>query len=217
MQVNNQVNQYQPYANNPAANKINQWLKPLETGANSVNQAIYQGTTSAMGGDSYQGGPVSPAQVQKVDLRFFFDDTMRPPNPLDHKISSRLSMVGIKDSQAFLKAANTPFKRKMISYLAGGLFLNKQDRNYVNYQVSAWAGQADLMRTGVNMQTARLMQTSGAGDVANLTRYNNPVDKGAFYAAMAANALQFGYQMPSFGEVSSAIERSRQTPPVIQW
>lgn len=217
MQVNGQVNQYQPYANNPTANKINEWLKPIETGATNFNQALYTGTTQAMGGDNYQATGNASVQVQKVPLRQFFDDTMRPPHPLDHKIASRLSMVGINDSQEFLEAANTPFKRKLISYLAGGLFLNKNDRNYVNYQVAAWAGQADLMRTGVSMQTARLMQTSGAGDIPNLTRYNNPVEKGALYAAMAANAIQYGYYMPSFGEVSSAIERSRQLPPEIRW
>jgi len=202
---------------NPTALKIQQFLSPLEQGANKVNTAMATGMTTAMGGtDTYQSNslPVTPT---KVPLYQFFDDPMRPPNPLTYKIANRLSWVGINDSEEFLKAANTPFKRTLISYLAGGLFLNSQDRNYVNYQISAWAGQADLMRTGADLPTARLMQVSGAGDVALLSRYRNPIDKGVFYAAMSANALQYGYWMPSFSVVSQMIDRAANTAPTIRW
>ncbi|MGE3726645.1 MAG: DUF4332 domain-containing protein [Candidatus Sericytochromatia bacterium] len=202
---------------NPTALKIQQALAPIEKAANQVNTAMYGSPTMAT--DSYTT-TTTTAPAQKVPLYQFFDDRMRPPSPLDYKIANRLSWVGITDSDKFLKAADTPFKRTMMSYLAGGLFLNKQDRDYVNYQIGAWAGQADLMRVpGVDLTMARLMQTSGAGDVATLSRYTGGfgLDKGAFYAAMAANAVQYGYWMPNFSSVSTAIDRSKTVPPQIRW
>lgn len=198
---------------NPTAVRIQQALAPIEKAANNVNTAMY----SAMGGtDTYQANSI-PAAPVKVPMYTLVNDTMRPPNPLDFKIANRLSWVGITDSESFLKAASSPFKRTMISYLAGGLFLNKQDRQYVNYQIGAWAGQADLMRSGADLGTARLMQVSGAGDVGMLSRYRNPIDKGVFYAAMSANAIQYGYWMPSFSTVSQMIDRASTTAPVIRW
>lgn len=200
-------------SNNSAANWIQKTLAPIENAGNKVNTAMY----SAMGGtDTYQANAI-PVAPTKVPMYHLVNDTMRPPNPLDFKIANRLSWVGINDSESFLKAANTPFKRTMISYLAGGLFLNKQDRQYANYQIGAWAGQADLMRTGADLSTARLMQVSGAGDVAMLSRYRNPIDKGVFYAAMAANAIQYGYFMPSHSVVSQMVDRAATTPPQIRW
>jgi hypothetical protein len=199
---------------NPTAVKIQQALAPVEKAATQVTTAMYGG----MATDNYQGSTtVTPAAATKVPMYTLVNDTMRPPNPLDFKIANRLSWVGISDSESFLKAADTPFKRKMISYLAGGLFLNKQDRQYVDYQISAWAGQSDLMRAGADLSTARLMQVSGAGDVGMLSRYRNPVDKGIFYAAMSANAIQYGYWMPSFSSVSQMVDRASTTPPVIRW
>ncbi len=203
---------------NPTALKIQQALSPIEKAATQLNSAMYG--APAMATDAYTGTTPAPAPVQKVPLRQFFDDHMRPPHPLDFKIANRLSWVGITDSEKFLNAADTPFKRKMISYLAGGVFLNKQDRQYVDYQIAAWAGQADLMRVGgVDMTTARLMQTSGAGDVPTLARYAGGfgLDKGAFYAAMAANAVQYGYWMPNFSSVSAAIDRAKTVPPQVRW
>ncbi len=198
---------------NSAANWIQKTLAPIEKAGNQVNTAMY----TAMGGtDTYQANSI-PATPTKVPMYNLVNDTMRPPHPLDFKIANRLSWVGINDSESFLKAADTPFKRKMISLLAGGLFLNKQDRQHVDYQIGAWAGQADLMRTGADLSTARLMQVSGAGDVAMLSRYRNPIDKGVFYAAMSANALQYGYWMPSFSTVSQMVDRASTTPPQVRW
>ncbi|PKL76933.1 MAG: hypothetical protein CVV27_07760 [Candidatus Melainabacteria bacterium HGW-Melainabacteria-1] len=202
---------------NPTAAWIQKTLAPVEKAGNTINTAMATGMTQAMGGsDTYQANSL-PATPNKVHLYQLFDDPMRPPNPLDYKIANRLGWVGINDSAEFLKAADTPFKRKMISYLAGGLFLNRQDRQYVDYQITAWAGQSDLMRAGADLGTARLLQVSGAGDVALLSRYRNPVDKGVFYAAMSANAIQYGYWMPSFSVVSQMIDRAANTPPVIRW
>jgi hypothetical protein len=202
---------------NPTALKIQQVLAPVEKAATQVTTAMYGSPT--MGADSYAATTSTPP-AQAIPLYQFFDDRMRPPNPIDYKIANRLSWVGITDSTKFLKAANTPFKRTMMSYLAAGLFLNKQDRQYADYQISAWAGQADLMRVpGVDLTTARLMQTSGAGDVPTLARYTGGfgLDKGAFYAAMAANAVQYGYWMPNFSTVSAAIDRSKTVAPEIRW
>ncbi|MGV3523013.1 MAG: hypothetical protein ACO1RX_02250 [Candidatus Sericytochromatia bacterium] len=197
---------------NNTAVKIQQFLAPVEKMGQQINTAMY----GSMGTDTYQANAL-PAAPQKAPMYQMVNDTMRPPNPLDFKIANRLSWVGITDSESFLKAANTPFKRTMISYLAGGLFLNKQDRNYVNYQIGAWAGQADLMRAGADLGTARLLQVSGAGDVAMLSRYRNGVDKGILYGAMSANALQYGYYMPSYQTVSQMVDRAAQTAPTIRW
>lgn len=204
---------------NSTAIKINQALQPVQNAANQVNTAMYGGsaTPSAMStNDTYQASTAATS-AQKVPLRQFFDDPMRPPHPLTFKIADRLSWIGVDTSDEFLKVANTPFKRKLMSYLAGGLFLSKQDRQFVDYEIASWAGQADLMRTGADLTTARLMQTSGAGDVAMLSRYRNPVDKGVFYAAMSANALQYGYHMPPFSQVSQLIDRSATVAPEISW
>jgi len=204
---------------NPTAIKINQALQPVQNAANQVNGAMYgtASTPSAMStGDTYQANSV-PAASTSVPLRQFFDDPMRPPHPVTFKIADRLGWIGVDSSDEFLKIANTPFKRKMISYLAGGLFLGQQDRQFVNYSIDSWAGQADLMRTGADLSTARLMQTSGAGDVGMLSRYRNPIDKGVFYAAMSANALQYGYHMPSFSAVSQLIDRSAGIAPEVRW
>lgn len=198
---------------NSTAIKIQQALQPVQNAANQVNTAMY----SAMGGtDTYQANAV-PAQPQKVSMQQLVNDHMRPPHPIDFKIANRLSWVGINDSESFLKAANTPFKRTLISYLGAGLFLNKQDRQYANYQIAAWAGQSDLMRAGADLPTARLLQVSGAGDASMLARYRNPIDKGVLYAAMSANALQYGYWMPPFQQVSQMIDRAGAVPPTIRW
>ncbi|GIW21774.1 MAG: hypothetical protein KatS3mg068_0781 [Candidatus Sericytochromatia bacterium] len=39
--------------------------------------------------------------------------------------------------------------------------------------------------------------------------YANPIDKGALYAAMGANAMQYGFYMPNFGALSSAIDKAK--------
>lgn len=197
---------------NPTAVKIQQFLAPAEKAANQVTTAMYGG----MATDAYQANSL-PTTPTKVPMYSLVNDNMRPPNPLDFKIANRLSWVGITDSESFLKAADTPFKRKMISYLAGGLFLNRQDRQYVDYQIGAWAGQADLMRLGADLGTARLMQVSGAGDVAMLSRYRGLADKPIFYGAMAANAIQYGYWMPSQSAVAQLIDKAATTAPVIRW
>lgn len=200
---------------NPTALKIQQALAPVQSAATNVNTAMVQGTT--MASDSYSPSTMTQPVSQKVPLYHFFDDPMKPPHPLNQKIADRLSWIGVNDSESFLKVANTPFKRKLISYLGAGLFIGKADRQYVDYQLSAWAGQSDLMRTGADLKTARLLQMSGAGDTGMLSRYSNVVDRGALYAAMSANALQYGYWMPPFDTVSSLVEKSRGLPPVVRW
>lgn len=198
---------------NSTAVKIQQALQPVQNAANQVNTAMYN---AMAGGDTYQANAL-PAQPQKVSMRQLVDDNMRPPHPIDFKIANRLSWIGINDSESFLKVANTPFKRTLISYLGAGLFLNSQDRQHANYQIAAWTGQADLMRAGADLPTARLLQVSGAGDSAMLARYRNPIDKGVLYAAMSANALQYGYWMPPFQQVSQMIDRAGSTPPSVRW
>ena len=101
---------------NPTAAKIQNALAPITQAANSVNTAMYGAPpTSAMStNDSYQGTYTAPTPGAKVPLHQFFDDTMRPPHPLNYKIANRLSIIGVNDSESFLKVANTPFKRKSV-------------------------------------------------------------------------------------------------------
>lgn len=219
-----QVNNYNQVQVNPTALKIQQALSPIENGANKFNNALYGGMnpTPPMGADRFASSSASGSGLNqgvappKIPLFQFFDDPMRPPHPLNYKLANRLSWFGVNDQTEFLKAARSPIKRKLMSYL-GGVFLNKQDRQYLDYQIAAWAGQADLMRTGVDLSTARLLQVSGAGDIPTLARYGNPIDKGALFAAMGANALQYGYHMPNFGSVTNAINQARGITPEIQW
>ena len=154
--------------------------------------------------------------AQNVPLYYLFNDPAKPQHPLNQKLLQRLNWFGIDTSEEYLKAASTPFKRSMMSMLSG-VFLSSNDRNYIKYQINSWASQADLLRTGVDLTTARLMQVSGVIDTPSLARYGNPIDKGVIYAAMAANCLQYGYRMPSFGEVSSAVEKAKLLPPKIYW
>ncbi|RYX98822.1 hypothetical protein EON78_04360 [bacterium] len=132
---------------------------------------------------------------------------------MENKFADRLSWFGIKDSESFVKAASTPFKRNLMSFLVG--FGN--DRQYIKGKINEWAGQADMMRTGVSLNDARLMQLTGVRDAGHMQQYGNPIDKGALYAAMGANAMQYGFYMPSMGTISTAIDKSRTMAPIINW
>ena len=176
------------------------------------------GTTTAatLTTDQYQPTGTTAGSAQNMPLYYLFNDPSRPPHTLNYKLLQRLDTFGVKTTDDYLKAASTPFKRSMISLLAG-VFMNSQDRQYIKYQINAWASQADLMRTGVDVNTARLLQVSGVPDSPTLSRYSNPVDKGALYAAMGANCLQYGYTMPSFSTVSTAVDKANTITPKLSW
>lgn len=191
-------------------------ITPSTTPTTSVTPTAATSVQPTIASDQWQATAAAMPNAQNVPLYYLFNDPARPPHPLNQKLLQRLNWFGIDTSEEYLKAASTPFKRSMISMLAG-VFLAENDRKYIKYQINAWASQADLLRTGSDLNTTRLMQVSGVIDTPTLARYGNPIDKGVLYAAMAANSLQYGYHMPSFGEVSSAVERAKLLPPKVYW
>lgn len=201
---------------------INRGLNNFNNTVGNVTQQAVQlgqslnGLNNALNGyptDQYTPGSTAPTNG-KVELKTLFTGHAQyMPNPLENKFADRLAWFGINDSQEFLKAASSPFKRSMMSFLVG--FGN--DRQYIKGKINEWAGQADILRTGVSVNDARLMQLSGVRDVGAMTMYANPIDKGALYAAMGANAMQYGFYMPSMGTVSSAVDRAKSIPPTITW
>lgn len=209
--INGAVNNFNNSVNN-AVGKVGN----VTQGAVQLGQAL-NGLNNALNGyptDQYNPATtVAPPSGKITTRELFTESTMYQPNPLESKFADRLSWFGISDSQKFVSAASSPFKRTMMSYLVG--FGN--DRQYIRQKIDQWAGQADLMRAGTSLNDAKLLQASGVGDVAQLAVYGNPIDKGALYARMGAVALQSGLYMPNFGAVSSAVDRARTIPPVIRW
>ncbi len=176
---------------------------------NGLNNAL-----NGMPTDQYTSGSVQPSVGGKVALKpLFTENGQYQPNPLETKFADRLSFFGITDSQKFASAASTPFKRSMMSFLVG--FGN--DRQYIKQKIDQWAGQADIIKTGASINDAKLMQMTGVRDVGHLSTYANPIDKGALYAAMGANAMQYGFHMPNMSSVSAQIDAARQIAPTIRW
>lgn len=204
-------------------NSINNGLNNFANQMGNITQQTVQvgqalnGLNNALNGmptDTYAPGTTAPTVDGKVELRALFTEhTMYQPNPLEYKFSERLAWFGINDSKEFVQAASSPFKRSLMSFLVG--FGN--DRQYIRGKIDQWAGQADLIRTGASINDARLMQLSGVRDTGHLSTYGNPIDKAALYAAMGANAMQYGFFMPNMGVVSSAVDQARMMPPVIRW
>lgn len=202
--------------NNSINNFTNQ-VGQVTQGAVQLGQSL-NGLNNALNGyptDTYTPGSTTAPVNGKIELKALFTGHAQyMPNPLENKFADRLGWFGINDSQEFVKAASSPFKRTMMSFLVG--FGN--DRQYIKGKINEWAGQADIIRAGgVSLNDARLMQLSGVRDGAALTMYANPIDKGALYAAMGANAMQYGFYMPSMGVVSSAVDKAKTVPPVIRW
>ncbi|MBC7545161.1 MAG: hypothetical protein H7338_20735, partial [Candidatus Sericytochromatia bacterium] len=83
--------------------------------------------------------------------------------------------------------------------------------------IQSWLGQADLCRTGMQPDTARLLQASGINDAPSLARYFAPLDKLALYGTMTANAVQFGYRLPPFNEFAANIDKAQTLPYAIRW
>lgn len=201
---------------NNSINKFTNQVGNVTQQSVQLGQAL-SGLNNALNGyptDTYTPGSTTPANNGTVELKALFTEhAMYQPNPLEMKFADRLAWFGINDSQEFAKAASTPFKRSLMSFLVG--FGN--DRQYIRGKVDQWAGQADIIRTGVSPNDAKLLQLTGVRDAAHLSTYGNPIDKGALYTAMGVNSMQYGFYMPSMGVVSSAIERAKTMPPVVRW
>lgn len=209
---------------NTTMNNINTGLNNASNSFGDFTQQTVQlgqslnGLNNALNGyptDTYSPGSTMPNPSGKVDLKpLFAGNGQYWPNPLETKFADRLGWFGIKDSQSFESAASSPFKRSLMSYLVGF----GSDQKYIRGKIDQWAGQADLIRTGASLNDAKLMQMTGAVDAPYLGyAYANPISRSAFYAAMGANAMQFGFRMPSMGAVTSAVEAAKNLPPVIRW
>ncbi|MEK7433742.1 MAG: hypothetical protein AABZ74_11465 [Cyanobacteriota bacterium] len=209
--ISNGINNFNNSLNN-AVGKVSD----VTQGAVQLGQAL-NGLNNAVNGyptDTYTTQSTAQPVNGAVPLKSLFaEHTMNYPNPLENKLADRLAFFGVSDSKEFVSAASAPWKRTMMSFLVG--FGN--DRQYIRAKIDQWAGQADLVRAGASTNDAKLLQMSGVGDVIQLAQYGNPIDKGALYAKMGANAMQYGFNMPNFGAVSSAVDRARSIPPVIRW
>lgn len=210
--INGAINNF----NNGVNNAVTQ-VGNVTQGAVQLGQAL-NGLNNALNGyptDSYTAqSTIVPVNGKVSTKELFSEHTMNFPNPLENKFADRLAWFGIKDSQEFVSAASSPFKRSMMSFLVG--FGN--DRQYIRQKIDQWAGQADMVRAGVSTNDAKLLQAAGVRDVMQLgSLAGNPIAKGALYTQMGGIAMQYGFHFPNFGAVSSAIDRARTIPPVITW
>lgn len=203
---------------NNASNTMGQFTQQsvqLGQSLNGLNNAL-----NGMPTDTYTPSSITPAQDGKVPLQALFTDQgSYMPNPVEQKFADKLETWGwlfngfksVKTSEDFVNAASSPFKRTMMSYLMGF----GQEKKYIGQRINEWAGQADLIRTGVSVNDAKLMQITGVRDSVHLQAYGNPVHKTALYSAMAANALQYGLYLPNINTVSTAIDTSRTLTPIL--
>jgi hypothetical protein len=209
---------------NTTMNNINNGLNNASNAFGGFTQQTVQfgqalnGLNNALNGmptDTYTPGSTMANPSGKVDLKpLFASNGQYWPNPLENKFADRLSWFGIKDSQEFVEAASTPFKRSLMSFLVG--FGN--DRTYIRQKIDQWTAEADLVRTGASLNDAKLMHMTGAIDSTYLGyAYGNPINRSGFYAAMGANAMQYGFMMPSMGAVTAAVERAKTLPPIVRW
>ena len=195
--------------------QVTQQSVQLGQSLNGLNNAL-----NGMPTDTYTPGSTAPAQDGKVPLPSLFTDQGNyMPDPLEQKFADKLHTWGwlfngfksVNTSEDFVNAASTPFKRNMMSYLMGF----GAEKTYIGQKINDWAGQADLIRTGVSVNDAKLMQITGVRDSTHLQSYGNPIHKTALYSAMAANALQYGLYLPNINTISTAIDNSRTLTPIL--
>lgn len=171
-------------------------------------------TQTAYRADNYGQGQ-NPC-AQGVPLNLIANDYRRPVDYNALRMQNRLQSLGISTTADLISRCNTPAKRSfVVTAIAAmdGQLNSSQVRQYVN----SWLGMADLCRTGMQVDTARLLQTSRIFDSASLARYWAPMDKLALYGTMTQNAIQFGYRLPSFEEFSSQVDKARMLPMDIRW
>jgi hypothetical protein len=151
-----------------------------------------------------------------VPMTFLANDWRLPVNPVVQRMESRLSGLGVHTSDDLLRRANTPFKRNFLASMCT-IFDRPVTKTLAHQWINYWLGEADLLRTGMQVDTARLLQRSGITDVPSLARYMSPFDRLALYGTLTTNAIRFGYRMPSWGELSSACDAARSLPYAIRW
>jgi hypothetical protein len=163
-----------------------------------------------MGGLSRQSfGPALP-------LNYLANDWRQPVNYIALRIERKLGGLGINNTQELLRSAGTPWKRTVLATMVAS-FDRQVDKNMARQWINHWLGQADLLRTGMQLDTARLLQRSGVMDVPSLARYWAPFDRLALYTTLTTNAIRFGYRMPSWGEFSASLDAARSLPWSVRW
>jgi hypothetical protein len=151
-----------------------------------------------------------------LPLNYLANDWRLPVNYVALRIERKLNSLGVHNTQDLLKRANTPFKRSMLATMVAS-FDRQVDKNMATQWINYWLGQSDLLRTGMQIDTARLLQRSGINDVPSLARYWAPFDRLALYGTLTTNALRFGYRMPSWGEFSASLDAARSLPWAVRW
>ncbi|MBC7541554.1 MAG: hypothetical protein H7338_02365 [Candidatus Sericytochromatia bacterium] len=151
-----------------------------------------------------------------IPLQYMANDWRLPVNYVAQRISRRLEGLGIHNSQDLIRRANTPFKRSLLAAMSAA-FDKTVTKQLAGQWINYWLGEADMLRTGMQLDTARLLQRSGINDVPSLARYISPFDRLALYGTLTTNAIRFGYRMPSWGELSQACDAARALPYAIRW
>jgi hypothetical protein len=181
------------------------------TAANGAVQPGFRadsfGARQGLSRQSY--GPALP-------LNYLANDWRQPVNYVALRIERKLNSLGINNTQELLKAAATPWKRSVLASMVAA-FDRQVNKGMATQWINYWLGQADLLRTGMQLDTARLLQRSGINDVPSLARYWAPFDRLALYGTLTTNAVRFGYRMPSWGEFSASLDAARSLPWSVRW
>jgi hypothetical protein len=151
-----------------------------------------------------------------LPLNYLANDWRLPVNYVALRIERKLNSLGINNTQELLRAASTPWKRAVLSTMVAS-FDRQVTKTLATQWINYWLGQSDLLRTGMQLDTARLLQRSGISDVPTLARYWAPFDRLALYTTLTTNAIRFGYRMPSWGEFSMSLDAARSLPWSVRW
>jgi hypothetical protein len=171
-----------------------------------------QGTQGAYRPDQYGQGAAS----QGVPLAAIANDYRRPVDYNALRMQNRLQSLGITNTAELLSRASSPAKRSfLVTTIAAmdGNLNSSQVRQYLNQ----WIGLADLSRTGMQLDTARLLQASGIHDSASLARYWGPMDKLALYGTLTTNAINIGYRLPNYQEFERSVDVAKTLPMAVRW
>jgi hypothetical protein len=195
-----------PTTTNPTTTPTPPTTQPSRSQPTTQTQGTYQADQYGQGGAATQGVPIN----------WIANDFRRPVDYNALRMQNRLQTLGITNTAELLSRASTPAKRAfLVTTIAAmdGQLNSSQVRQYLN----SWIGMADLCRTGMQIDTARLLQSSGIYDAPSLARYFAPMDKLALYGTMTQNAMRFGYRLPSSNEFFPQIDAARTLPMAVRW
>ena len=160
-------------------------------------------------GYAYAAGMATPVMAMANDYR-------QPVNYLAIRIAQKLDSLGVRTADDLLRRADTPFKRATLTTMLAA-FDSSITKPMATAWVNYWVGQADLMRTGMSLDTARLMQKVGITDGFQLSRYAYPMDRMSLYGALSNAAIYSGYRMPMWQEFSLACDNAQRLPLAVRW